>query len=104
VSAVRDSGQSCDSDFSEQLEVSAAGYLEHGALYWPGADLFLLVETDRDGNCTGEAAVICPTCVREAARLVLARLHSACPTLLDLVGQGQAQPERCSICGGGPEG
>jgi hypothetical protein len=89
-------------DLVRRLKEAAEGFQRFGAGYWPGADHFVLLELDAEGSCTGDARDVCRCCVREAARLVEARLVRPGLVLLDLVGDSSPGQECCCICGARP--
>ena len=95
-----------DGALTGRLRVSAETYLAYGALCWPGAKHFLLLGVDSDECLTGEAEIVCRTCVRDAARVMLLRLDeiatNSCPQklpYLDLPGESSPDDAQCALCG-----
>jgi hypothetical protein len=75
----------------------AADYSKLGAAYWPGAAYFSLVELDGHGNAI-DAHTVCRACVREAALVVLARLHTPNLAPIDLCAETATASGCCSLC------
>lgn len=87
-----------ETDRSE-LRASIAGFLRWGSSCWPGAHHFVILEVRWNGDLTGAAWEVCPSCVSEAAQAADARLRTGDSTLLDLVGETEPITERCHLCG-----
>jgi hypothetical protein len=98
------SNDESDDSLPGRLREAAQGFLQYGPNFWPGAHHFVLLELDDEGSCTGDAALVCRACVREAAAVVEARvLSQARQRLLDLVGDSSPQDGPCCICGSCPD-
>ncbi len=90
-------------DLIRRLKETAEGFRRAGAAYWPGADHFVLLEIDANGSSTGDGREICRACVREAARMVEARLDHPAGVALDLIGDTSHQDGPCCLCGFRPD-
>jgi len=91
--------------FAAKLRTSAESYITHGHRSWPGASHFLLLGIDGYGCLTGDSNIVCRSCIREAAQIVLTRLDQLATKscrqrvpYLELVGEMALADGPCSFC------
>jgi hypothetical protein len=100
-----------DNSVFENTIRTMEGYVEHGASYWPTADVFLLAGIGKDGDLDGSGVDICRGCVTEVATQVIDFLScgrfpkegalAICGKsyAYDILGESYSDHQTCANCG-----